>query len=504
MSDLEKMENGGESKTEYDATDVTETVEASQLQETADEVKTAEVSQPEETVDEVKTAEVSQREETADEVETLEVSQLEETADEAETAEVSQPEETADEAETAEVSQPEETADEVETVEASQPEEAADEAETVETSQPQQTADMQDRTGWDPYGEDPARRYMPLDPPERSGNKAMVIALVIMFVLLAGLCIYVGKILSNGLEGLRAKRDVEYESDSDDPWADILGEDKMPQDEAPQDEAPQKPSDREDGNSGEDGVPSDEKNTYFDRADFTDNSWKECYENHDASEFQGPYYEDTVDCIDESVPYQIKREFDEYLDEKYNICIRTSYVQLEGDIPNLEAINEQLKNVATEDIEYYKENKAQYQQVIENYDAGVRSDVKSFVTYNDAETVSVAVHYESNFCYDVSLTIKSVNINLVTGTIMDNTQILDMGDSFGEEFRQRSNKQNGSSQGIELFSNIEIVSMLNQEDSLIIFYTPIGMEVGYAYRKDGYVGWITISMKDYEKYRKGL
>lgn len=467
MSDWEKMENGGESKTEYDATDVTETVDVSQPQENADEAETAEVSQPQETVDEAETTE------------------------------------------TAEALQPEETADEVEAAKTSQPQETLDEAETSQASQPQQTADMQDRTGWDRYGEDPARRYMPLDPPERSGNKAMVIALVIMFVLLAGLCIYVGKILSNGLDSLRTKRDVEYESDSEDPWADILGEDKMPQDEAPQDEAPQdeapqKPSDRENENGDEDGVSPGESNTYFDRADFTDNSWKECYENHDASEFQGPYYEDTVDCIDESVPYQIKREFDEYLDEKYNICIRTSYVQLEGNIPNLEAINEQLKNVATEDIEYYKENKAQYQQVIENYEAGVRSDVKSFVTYNDAETVSVAVHYESNFCYDVSLTIKSVNINLVTGTIMDNTQILDMGDGFGEEFRQRSNKQNGSSQGIELFSNIEIVSMLNQEDSLIIFYTPIGMEVGYSYRKDGYLGWITISMKDYEKYRKGL
>lgn len=469
MSDWEKMENSGESKTVYDVTETAETVEASQPQETADEAETTEASQPQET------------------------------ADEAEKTEASQPQETADEAETVEASQPEETADEAETVEASQPQETVDEVKTAEASRPQETVDMQNGTGWDPYGEDPSRRYMPLDPPERSGNKAMVIALVIMFVLLAGLCIYVGKILSNGLDSLRTKRDVEYESDSEDPWADILGEDKMPQDEAPQ-----KPSDREDKNSGEDGVSPDETNTYFDRADFTDDSWKECYENHDASEFQGPYYEDTVDCIDENVPYQIRREFDEYLDEKYNICIRTSYVQLEGDIPNLDAINEQLKNVATEDIEYYKENKAQYQQVIENYDAGVRSDAKSFVTYNDAETVSVAVHYESNFCYDVSLTIKSVNINLVTGTIMDNTQILDMGDGFGEEFRQRSNKQNGSSQGIELFSNIEIVSMLNQEDSLIIFYTPIGMEVGYAYRKDGYVGWITISMKDYEKYRKGL
>ena len=95
-------------------------------------------------------------------------------------------------------------------------------------------------------------------------------------------------------------------------------------------------------------------------------------------------------------------------------------------------------------------------------------------------------------------------MNLKMGTIMDNTQILQLEDSFGEEFRQRSNKQNGSTYGIELFSNVEIVSMLKEKDSIIIFYTPIGLELGYSYEKDGYTGWVTISMQDYENYMKTL
>ena len=39
--------------------------------------------------------------------------------------------------------------------------------------------------------------------------------------------------------------------------------------------------------------------------------------------------------------------------------------------------------------------------------------------------------------------------------------------------------------------------MLNDDDSLIIFYTPLGMEVGFNY----YYGWVTVTYKDYQKYK---
>ena len=40
--------------------------------------------------------------------------------------------------------------------------------------------------------------------------------------------------------------------------------------------------------------------------------------------------------------------------------------------------------------------------------------------------------------------------------------------------------------------------MLNSEDELILFYTPIGMEVGFNY----YNGWVTVTYPDYLKYQK--
>ncbi len=348
---------------------------------------------------------------------------------------------------------------------------------------------------WDTTYKEPVRQYKPLDPPQKNNNKAMVIVMVLLFALLAGLCIYVLVTLSKGIDRLHVKKDVEYESSSDDPWAEILGEEDKDA-EKEQDE----PQSSQDAQEEEDSASSG----YFDKKDFDDQSWKEAYQNHDASEFSEPYYEDFVDCIDETVSYRITREFEEYADESYNICIRASYVQIEGDIPNVDEINRQLKSEALSDLEWFKEKKTDYEELAKKYEAGVRSDTKSFVTFNDDETLSVAVEYTSNFCYDTSMGIRGINVNLKMGTIMDNTQILQLEDSFGEEFRQRSNKQNGSTYGIELFSNVEIVSMLKEKDSIIIFYTPIGLELGYSYEKDGYTGWVTISMQDYENYMKTL
>ena len=47
-------------------------------------------------------------------------------------------------------------------------------------------------------------------------------------------------------------------------------------------------------------------------------------------------------------------------------------------------------------------------------------------------------------------------------------------------------------------SDQEITYYLTDSDYLIIFYTPLGMEVGFNY----YDGWVTVTYRDYEKYQK--
>lgn len=249
-------------------------------------------------------------------------------------------------------------------------------------------------------------------------------------------------------------------------------------------------------------------NQYEDDQAFSyDKNFKEERKNYDASQITGPYYEEFVNCIDESVPYKVKREFFEKVEEEQGICIQVSYIQLEGDIPNLEAINEKLKAEGMELADWYMEDEASYQAIRKEYDfITFYVKVESTVTVNDEESISIALDERFEMGgYSSLINMSGININLKTGTILSNTEILDIDEEFVKDFVKRSNAQNGkNSVAIDGISDMEKLQLLRDEESLILFYTPIGLEVGYNYSGiEGYTGWITISLEDYEQYLKG-
>ncbi|MBE5880826.1 MAG: hypothetical protein E7289_00740 [Lachnospiraceae bacterium] len=301
----------------------------------------------------------------------------------------------------------------------------------------------------------------------KKGNSNVAVVIVtLLFVLVIGLCIFIAVSLSKMIPDDKEKMDTEYEAQTSDPWEEILGDEYKEE------------------NSGD-----------------TDSEAYR-YPNYDEEDFSGPYYQDTVDCIDETVSYEIKREFLDCVEEENGVNIHTSYIQLEGDIPGVEAINSQIKEETTYFVDNFEKNKENILDTLSETGTGVRAEIKSYVTYNTENMISIVVREDIELGYAYrEVAIRSYNINLDTGTILDNTSILDLDDSFGEEFRNRSNKQNGVSEGgTEPYSDEEILAMLRDENTLILFYTPLGMEVGYNYRGDYYTGWITITMQDYEEY----
>ena len=135
---------------------------------------------------------------------------------------------------------------------------------------------------------------------------------------------------------------------------------------------------------------------------------------------------------------------------------------------------------------------------------GLDAEIRSYVTYNTESMISIVIREDivvGGMYLDVCL--KSYNINLDTGTFLDNSSILDIKEGFGQEFRDRSNQQNGIG-SLDNFSNPEIEEKLTDKDSVIFFYTPLGAELGYNYSEGGYRGWITITMQDYEEYLRTL
>lgn len=124
---------------------------------------------------------------------------------------------------------------------------------------------------------------------------------------------------------------------------------------------------------------------------------------------------------------------------------------------------------------------------------------ESYVTYMDEEVLSI-VYVEHGYLdgdYHESYVV-SVNVDMGSKMMLTNSQLLDIDDEFSIEFRKRCEKQNGEIRSLDYFSDQDITEMLNSEKELILFYTPIGMEVGLNYNK----GWVTVTYPDYQKYQK--
>lgn len=249
----------------------------------------------------------------------------------------------------------------------------------------------------------------------------------------------------------------------------------------------------------------DNQNEYEQFVQYDENFTDE-RENHDPSTITGPYFEEFVNCIDESVSYKINREFYEEVEQEKGICIQISYIQLEGSIPNLESINETIKEESLLLAQVYLEDEEYFADNYEEAGAVYTVQVESYVTYNDEDTISIALDERYEYGVAGLLRIYGININLATGTVLDNTEILNVDEDFVNDFCKRSNAQNGkNSVGIDGISASEKLSLFQDNSSLIVFYTPIGLEVGYNYSgAEGYTGWITVSIEDYQQYLKGF
>ena len=122
-------------------------------------------------------------------------------------------------------------------------------------------------------------------------------------------------------------------------------------------------------------------------------------------------------------------------------------------------------------------------------------EVRSYITYMDEETLSIVLEedgYLDNSFYESRLI--SLNFDMETGMAMTNTQILKIDDEFTIDFRERCEKQNGEIYGLNYYSDQDITSLMNEESTLILFYTPLGLEVGFNYPD----GWVTVTYPDYE------
>lgn len=253
----------------------------------------------------------------------------------------------------------------------------------------------------------------------------------------------------------------------------------------------------------------DDDDSYDDLMDFVDDidwdddeHWKREPHNYDPEDVGTDYYYELCNCIDEAVSYDMVHENYEELERENNVCIRINYYQLEGDIPNLTEINAALEAVAMMPAELYHDEIDEFEYEFERYGAGYVAEVESYITYNDEQTISVTadIYYES--ATSIRRVLNCVNIDIETGTVLKNTDILDISDDFISDYREICEDQNGLIPALKLFSDDELREFLENEDNLIAYYTPCGLEIGINYETEEKYGWFSATLTDYEQYMK--
>ena len=212
----------------------------------------------------------------------------------------------------------------------------------------------------------------------------------------------------------------------------------------------------------------------------------------DAYNSDDQYYE-FGNALRDDLPYSATFKEKEYEEKDRDVYIYCSYPFLEGDIPNIDYLNQLIYEEYLYFLDYYKDNVREDMREDESY----QCVIDSYVTYMDEEKISVVFSENAEWDDYFILSLYCINIDVENGVVLDNTAILDIDDEFSVDFRIREEKQNQSN-ALDWYTDQELTEMMNDPIDLIIFYTPLGMEVGVNHDN----GWCTVTYKDYEEYLK--
>lgn len=213
------------------------------------------------------------------------------------------------------------------------------------------------------------------------------------------------------------------------------------------------------------------------------------------AEYDSRYYTWQQD-IKDGLSYEMDLEDYEYESDYENVWISATIPVISGDnVPNLDKLNEGIRkevDVITELFETEYESR-----IKEDEDSYFGASLVGYVTYMDEDKLSIA--YQEELFNDLggSVYLASINIDMKSGVILDNEEMLTTDDAFSVEFRKRSDEQNGEIYYLYYLTDQQITEYFNSEN-IIVFYTPKGMEIGFNYEE----GWVTVTYEDYENYLK--
>lgn len=344
--------------------------------------------------------------------------------------------------------------------------------------------------------------YIP-DKKQKNNNSLTIGLIILLLVLLVGCLIFV---VSKLIEAAASEATVAWNKSTEavgdffDGIKDsFTEEEKVPDtgNEEAEDESdnfiPKLPDLPESPDNYEDYVEDFLKRYYENEYGYDDYDDSDDYDDGDEYYEPSPdddYYVELADYLRDDLSYSV--EFEEYThsDFENSVYISVWYAQVSDDVINSETINEYLMDGAL----YYAS------MFEEDYTEDLSLEIESFVTYMDEETLSVVVYEYVYLEGDVLYDLYCMNFDLKTGTLLDNTSIIEVSDELVDAFVDQSIYQNGYTSSVSDYTSEEIADFMRDEESLILFYTPVGLEIGYNHPN----GWVTATLKDYQRFLKKL
>ena len=208
------------------------------------------------------------------------------------------------------------------------------------------------------------------------------------------------------------------------------------------------------------------------------------------------YYVTLANAVRDDLSYSIEWEEYDLTDDETGATAVGRYPHLVGgNIPQMEELNELIETEATYFSTLYDYYRSwQGENVVYNVES------TGYVTYMDEEKISIVL--EESYVMDgqSSISLYSINIDLISGEVLNNGSMIEYSQQLVDEFRSQNDYQNGQVDAVENMDDEQLQDFLSDENTNIVFYTPVGLEIGFNYTTSYSTGWVTATIKNYERY----
>ncbi len=238
------------------------------------------------------------------------------------------------------------------------------------------------------------------------------------------------------------------------------------------------------------GYGYDSGNGYFGYGNPYDDSLPDGYgDSDDSNGYYKPdekddYYEEITDATSQDLDYKVIWESVSMRpDDSDDSCT------YDGVYPVLRDEEGQEEEKFSSMNQKIRDMVCKYKDAYRDYASGISSS--GYVTYMDEEKISVVVRHSF---YEKKTTIprvEAITFRVDNGEVISHEEMAHVDEELAWQFRSRNSHQNGTVEFVDELSDEKLMEYLKDGEDSVMFYTPVGLEVGFNY--DG--GWVTVTLK---------